>query len=308
MGADRVAQTADRLRAVRSSLVATNAQETRFRLGLALAVAVHAALIIGITRSSPRQMGEVSGRPDGISVVLVDAADLSSKNTFREDRSEAAVAPAAQQPPTPPAAEALAAPTAPQPPAPPSKAAAPPSNQPAAPSAASPPARRPEPSTNWAIDKEALEQPAPPRQPAKPGEAASAAKPKPQPLQPQPQPPQQQPQLTMPSIPVAPGGRTAAVMRPPGATRSGENDEFGRGVIRALRQTMPSPAGQLGRVTVRLLLSDHGNLVEVQLIKGAGIPNLDQSVVFAVRQASFPIPPAGSTVVDRTFLVTYVYN
>ena len=71
---------------------------------------------------------------------------------------------------------------------------------------------------------------------------------------------------------------------------------------------MPSPAGQLGRVTVKLLLSNNGNLVEVQLIRGAGIPGLDQSVVFAVKQASFPIPPGGSTLVDRTFLVTYIYN
>lgn len=97
-------------------------------------------------------------------------------------------------------------------------------------------------------------------------------------------------------------------MRPPGATRSGENDDFGRGVIRALRQTMPSPVGQLGRVTVKLLLSSSGNLIEVQLVRGAEISSLDQSVVFAVRQSSFPIPPAGSTLVDRTFLVTYIYN
>jgi protein TonB len=115
-------------------------------------------------------------------------------------------------------------------------------------------------------------------------------------------------QLTMHNMPVAPGGRGAAVARPPGATRSGENDEFGRGVIRALRQTMPSPNGQLGRVTVKLLLSDTGNLAEVQLIRSAGAPGLDQSVVFAVKQSSFPIPPGGATLVDRTFLVTYIYN
>src|SRR5207249_742393 len=106
----------------------------------------------------------------------------------------------------------------------------------------------------------------------------------------------------------APSGRSAAVVRPPGVTRSGENDEFGRGVIRALKKTMPSSGGTTGRVTVRLLLSDTGNLTEVRLIRSAGDPILDQSVVFAVKQSSFPIPPAGSTLGDRTFLVTYVYN
>jgi hypothetical protein len=35
---------------------------------------------------------------------------------------------------------------------------------------------------------------------------------------------------------------------------------------------------------------------------------MDQNVVFAAKQASFPIPPAGATTADRTFLVTYVYR
>ena len=106
----------------------------------------------------------------------------------------------------------------------------------------------------------------------------------------------------------APGGRSAAVMRPPNMTRSGENDEFGRGVIRALRKTMPVARDTLGRVTVRLLLSETGNLTQAQLVRSSGDPVLDQNVVFAARQSSFPIPPAGATVADRTFLVTYIYR
>lgn len=298
MGTDKVAQTADHALAIRRPLVAVaNAQESRFWFGLAFAAALHAALIFGFARPSQRQMGERTGRPDGISVVLVDAADLKSKNTFREDGASAGSATIARPP----------APPAPQPPPP--KAAEPPTpKQPPSPEAeATPPSPRPldEPkSTARAIDKETLDSLSPPGPAAKQSETASAAKIPPKQEQ------QQKPplQLTIPNIPVAPGGRGAAVMRPPGATRSGENDEFGRGVIRALRQTMPSPAGQLGRVTVKLLLSNNGNLVEVQLIRGAGVPGLDQSVVFAVKQASFPIPPGGATLVDRTFLVTYIYN
>ena len=63
-----------------------------------------------------------------------------------------------------------------------------------------------------------------------------------------------------------------------------------------------------GRVTVRFLLSDNGNLVEVRLVNSAGDPVLDQNVVFAVKQSSFPFPPSGATVIDRTFLITYVYH
>jgi len=104
------------------------------------------------------------------------------------------------------------------------------------------------------------------------------------------------------------GGRSAAFARPPGITRSGENDDFGRGVIRALRQTMPAPNGVLGRVTIRFLLSDTGNMVEVQVVRGSGDAMLDRSVMFASKQSSFPLPPRGSTTDDRTFLVTYIYN
>jgi periplasmic protein TonB len=299
MSTDNVAQTADRTPAIRRPLVTVaNAQESRFWYGLAFAAALHAALIFGVTRSSPRQMGERTGRPDGISVVLVDAADLKSRNTFREDGSSAASATTARPP----------APAAPQP-SPPKASEPPTPEQPPAPAAkTTPPSPRPldeQKSTARAIDKETLDSLSPPGLAAKQSEPGSAAKIPPKQEQQQQKPPLQ---LALPNIPVAPGGRAAAVMRPPGATRSGENDEFGRGVIRALRQTMPSPAGQLGRVTVKLLLSNNGNLVEVQLIRSAGFPGLDQSVVFAVKQASFPIPPGGSTLVDRTFLVTYIYN
>jgi TonB family protein len=112
----------------------------------------------------------------------------------------------------------------------------------------------------------------------------------------------------MPDFSMPPGGLGAAVSRPPGITRSGENDDFARGVIRALRQTMPAPSGVRGRVTVRLLLNDNGNLVEVALLRAADDPILTQSIVFAVRQASFPFPPAGANLADRTFMVTYIYR
>jgi protein TonB len=297
MGADKVVQTADRTLEVNGPLVAAIAPEHRFWFGLAFAAALHAALIFGVTRSSPRQIGERSGRPDGISVVLVDEADLRSKNTFREDGASAAP-PAIAQPPAPAA-----------PPQPKTESEPPvPKQSPAPKVEAAPPApwpREEQKSAAQAIDKEILDSLAAPGPVPKQSEPASAAKIPPKPEQPQQKPPLQ---LTMPNIPVAPGGRAAAVARPPGATRSGENDEFGRGVIRALRQTMPSPNGQLGRVTVKLLLSHNGNLAEVQLIRSAGILGLDQSVVFAVKQASFPIPPGGATLVDRTFLVTYIYN
>lgn len=71
---------------------------------------------------------------------------------------------------------------------------------------------------------------------------------------------------------------------------------------------MPSPSGKLGRVTIRLFVSEYGNLADVRVVSSAGDPILDQNVVFAAKQSNFPIPPAGSTLGDRTFLVTYIYR
>lgn len=286
------------------------AQERNFWVGLACAVVLHAALIASAIRSLPRQMGETTGQPDGISVDLVDASDLGIKNTFAEDSGAPGAKPK-MPPPTPPAEPPRPAPEQPAAkviPDPPTPATAEPM-QPPTPSKQA--KALPEP-----IDKQALELAPPPER----SEAFKLEEPPARPAPPKKQPPPQQPQQEAQPKPqqkqslqldltpqFAPGDRGAAVQRPAGVTRSGENDEFGRGVIRALRKTIPS-SSVLGRVTVRFLLSETGNLVEVRLVGGTGDPVLSQNVVFAVKQSSFPIPPGGSTVIDRTFLVTYVYH
>lgn len=312
MGADSKVQAADRPRAVRVRSVAPpTPQERVFWLGLACAAVLHAALIFGVTRSLPRQMGEASGRPDGISVVLVDAADLASRNTFAEDASAGG---AAAPPRPPPPAERDPARAAEEQ----KKAAARPIDAEALEAAKQGEAgKEQKQKAARPLDTQVLEVPSQPHQSAGPGEASaaskSASKPQQQPpplqqLTPPPVQPSPPLQLSMPDMPIMPGGRSASFARPAGVTRSGENDEFGRGVIRALRQTFPTAGAVPGRVTVRLLLSEKGNLVEVRLVSSAGNPVLDQNVVFAVKQSNFPIPPAGSTLVDRTFLVTYIYN
>ena len=219
-------------------------------------------------------MGEPEESASGISVELVDAADLLSKST-------------------------VASPSDPSPAGPGSVVTPPPR-----PAAAPSPPRAVEPQTAAAPPIE-VEKPSPlsPPAPAK-KESAPPAKAKPKPP-PEPSPPLQ---FDFPDAMIAPGGRSAAVMRPPGVTRSGENNEFGRGVIRALRQTMPAPSGILGRVTIRLFLSENGNLADLRLIRSGGDPILDQNVMFAAKQANFPLPPVGATLSDRTFLVTYVYH
>lgn len=113
-----------------------------------------------------------------------------------------------------------------------------------------------------------------------------------------------QPQIF--SLPTGGGG--AGVQRPPGITRSGENDDFARGVIRALQQTMPQLSNTFGRVGVRIILDKNGTLVSTEVIKPSQVAGLDQSVVFATRQSSFPLPPLNANSADLTFFVTYIYR
>ena len=274
MVADQIARKPDRPRAVaRRGLQARRAQERRFWIGVGLAAVVHAALLVGAGRSAMhRQLGEPDQSPDGISVELVDAADLMSKTNVNitPDNPPANPASAAPPPPAPPEAE-------------------------------HPPAPAPEPKKSAALekapDKSSVPEPTKKQSSTEPHpKTKTASLPHSDPLL-----------LSLPDASYAPPGRSAAFARPPGYTRSGENDDFGRGVIRALRQTMPA-SSTLSQVTVRLLLSDKGNLVEVRLIRSGGDPILDQNVLFAVKQSNFPIPPIGAPEVDRTFLVTYVYR
>jgi TonB family protein len=106
----------------------------------------------------------------------------------------------------------------------------------------------------------------------------------------------------------ASAGGASSATRPPGITRSGENDRFGRDVIRALKKTMPPNEGVTGKVTIRIFLNERGNIDKLQLTQGSGDRILDDSVLFSAYQTSFPFPPKGATVADRTFLVTYVYR
>jgi TonB family protein len=302
-------QAAARPGPARAPAVTRKPHERAFWVALACAAIAHVVLVAGFVRSLPqRQMGEKGGAPEGVSVAMVDAADLASGNTFsREGGSASQSRPARPVPPT--RDEAAAVPEEPPP------RTVPPQPDTRAPEPAPPreSARqdndrkeREKGTSAWSIDTQALEALSPPEQASKPREPDAASKPAVRtPEQRKAGPPLQ---LSLPDGPVVPGGGGAAFARPAGITRSGENDEFGRGVIRALRKTMPDMDAARGNVTVRLLLSQDGNLVELHLVRSSGNPKLDQSVMFAVRQSSFPFPPAKAPLVDRTFVITYIYR
>lgn len=298
-----------------------------FWIGLALAFVLHGSMFVpfvgGYLTASSKRMGETDASPDGISVEVVQEAQMPG-----------ATAPPPEPPPAPPSPpEPQAQPTQ-QPPPPPQKQA---QKQPPQQAKAEPKPVPPQPPTA-PVEAEARSlpdirgttEPDPPPSDAPPAERAAAPKPTetaalmkemtelfaPDPVRRAT--PQTKAAPTPPTDPNEPRpvldtpmefqGNSSSFARPIDITRSGENDEFGRGVIRALRQTMPSPWGLKSRVTIKFFLTETGQVGEMRLVQGSGYPLVDQSVVFAASHSSFPRPPRGSKVADRIFLVTYIYD
>ncbi len=281
--------------------------------GLGFAVLLHASFLLGMIRLPQREVGDKDGSTEALAVSLITEAEFLEQNSAPPTPQAAPGKPAeriAPQPPQP-------APP-PQPPQPPEQATkptppAPPVEPPQAEPAERPPEETPQktetkPSTAiTALEGDGLLslEPKPEPKPRETKEAKPVQKPPQQKvarLEPPPTPSQ-----SFSAPPIAGGGRSGSFARPPGITKSGWNDAFARAVIRALQMTMPQMRA-LGRVTVRILLDNNGNVSQIQLVKPSPDSNLNQSVVFAARQTSYPIPPGGATVADRTFLVTYIYN
>jgi periplasmic protein TonB len=305
MSADDNVLAADSAYALDQHLAAARGRrQPVFWLALSCAALAHAALIVGVGRSAPRYLGDPGGRSDAINVELVDEAELQS-------RASGSTPPDTQPVPAVPAAQpAQHAAEPPQPePAPPTEAEA------AQQSAALPPTETEQPELPSLPD--AAAKPAPPQSSAKKSSAKKAAAKQQEAAKPVTKRAIKPPNQLDLSVPLglamrdassgAQGGASSAV-RPPGITRSGENDRFGHDVIRALKRTMPPPRGIKGRVTIRIFLNERGNIAKVQLVQSGGDSSLDESVVFSAHQASFPFPPNGATLADRTFLVTYVYR
>jgi len=281
---------------------ATATQDRRFYVGLALATVVHSLIFAGFYGAEPRVIGDPRGSTEAISVNFVTDAELRGLSAVPETAKGPPAPPAPPPTPPPPAPAETAAATPPTPPIPP--VAQPPEPAPAATAA-------PEPETSvpdTALSLKPPEQREPPIEP-KPADPPKAEAPSPVPQT------KQQPSrsarldLSPPAVFSAPsGGGGAGVERPPGITRSGENDAFARGVVSALRRTMPQLIETRGRVTVRITLDMDGSLVSTQVVRASNIAGLDRSVVFATRQTSYPFPPRNARDADLVFLITYIYQ
>ncbi|MBN9247665.1 MAG: energy transducer TonB [Hyphomicrobium sp.] len=323
----------------------TSKRERNFYIALACAALLHASFFISaVSNGNAKRLGSESGANDAISVSLVTESDLKNRAMADEPVTPPPgpmapvqeAKPPPQPVPTPKPEEAKQEPQPETPPPPPQA-----QEKPQPPTPPDVPEEKAEPDPVKPEQEVAkLDDTSPDSNPPDlfslqdedPSKLQSQEKPKPNPeakpeakheqkpetkkaAKPAPKPPAKAQKknlasldLSAPSVPSFGGGGGAAFQRPPGITRSGLNDAFARAVIRALQGTMPQLTNALGRVTVRILLSESGNVVEVKLLSGAKDPSLNQDVVFAAKQTSYPIPPAGSNLADRTFMVTYIYD
>lgn len=313
--------------AVESGLIAerwghgTVVRDRSFWIALAVATLLHGSLFVGLLGHKPRPVGDESGREDGISISVVTEADIRSESSVSEPPPGPPGPPVEAAPPQQPPPEAK--PAEPLPPEPTSPEPEPPEPPQAE---AQPPELKPSLDVAKAITEEVPELLALPGDGAAPAKTeapkedktqekkAETAPPKPPQKQPKAQPQKKTASLDLSTPPSAftgaagGGGRSAGFERPPGITKSGANDAFARAVIRALQGTMPQLRETHGRVTVRIILNENGNVQTVQVVRPSTASSLDQSVVFATKQTSYPFPPPNSNLADRTFLVTYIYR
>jgi periplasmic protein TonB len=332
-------ESPDLLAADRALIEPPKRGSNTFWIGLALAVMLHLAPFLasalGVVSLVPmRRMGELDGDPEGISVEVVDEAALASLSPLPTPPTP--TPPPQVQPPPPvqmPPMTQSAPPVqqAQPPPATPEIRGTTPAESPPDSTTEEAPAEKPvEGRSERPPEKQQPEKQPPQKQPPAKAPPQAKAEPAdilkemreifaPDPLArnktpaPSKEASQQTPpaQNAPPSVldrPIEFQANSSSFARPTDATRSGENDDFGRGVIKALRQTMPVPWGIKSRVTIKFLLSESGQVIEMQLVKGSGYPLVDQSVVFAAGNSTFPVPPRGSTLSDRIFMVTYIYD
>jgi protein TonB len=79
-------------------------------------------------------------------------------------------------------------------------------------------------------------------------------------------------------------------------------------IVQALNKSKPKSPGARGTVRISFALLPDGSLDFVRIITSSGNERLDHAAVAAVRQASFPLPPAGMSPLQRTYVLPYRFH
>lgn len=98
--------------------------------------------------------------------------------------------------------------------------------------------------------------------------------------------------------------------RPAAAAASrGQVDAYGMAVQSALlavdqreAKARASATQTKGTVVIRLALDDRGSLLSAEIVQSSGRPQLDDAALLLIRLASFPPPPPGLSAAERSYL------
>ena len=108
---------------------------------------------------------------------------------------------------------------------------------------------------------------------------------------------------------------TSAAYEPsvqPGAASAnaspGDMTQFEIEVRDALGRNRPAFPGATGHVEVAFGLSAFGDLHSVSILRSSGNDRLDRIVLRAVKATRFPLPPAGTTDLQRSFSVPFDFQ
>jgi TonB family protein len=94
----------------------------------------------------------------------------------------------------------------------------------------------------------------------------------------------------------------------PASAAPGAVQQYAAKVREALARNKPGGHGNRGTATIKFSISPAGKVDAVEVETSSGIPILDRSAIDAVRETSFPTPPAGMTEAERTYVVPFHFK
>jgi TonB family protein len=94
----------------------------------------------------------------------------------------------------------------------------------------------------------------------------------------------------------------------PASAAPGDIQQYAAKVREALARNKPGGHGNRGTATIKFSISTAGKAGGIELTISSGIVALDKSAEDAVTRTSFPLPRAGMTEAERTFVVPFHFK
>jgi TonB family protein len=94
----------------------------------------------------------------------------------------------------------------------------------------------------------------------------------------------------------------------PASASPGAVQQYAAKVREALARNKPGGFGNHGTATIKFGISPEGKANSIQVTTSSGIAALDKSALDAVTRTSFPVPPAGMTEAERTYVVPFHFK